>query len=47
MEPEGSVPHSQGPSNNSYPEPNQPNYPHCYLSLQGADTDTKQINYSP
>ena len=24
----GSMPHSQGLSNNSYPEPNQPNYPH-------------------
>ena len=28
MEPGGSIPHSQGLSNNSYPEPNQPNYPH-------------------
>ena len=27
--------HSQGLSNNSYPEPYQPNYPHWYLSLQG------------
>ena len=27
MEPEGSMPHSQGLSNNSYPEPNQPNSP--------------------
>ena len=26
MEPGGSMPHSQGLSNNSYPEPNQPNY---------------------
>ena len=34
MEPGGSMPHSQGLSNNSYPEPNQPNYPHWYLSLQ-------------
>ena len=25
MEPVGSMPHSQGLSNNSYPEPNQPN----------------------
>ena len=25
MEPRGSMPHSQGPSNNTYPEPNQPN----------------------
>ena len=24
MEPGGSMPHSQGPSNNPYPEPNQP-----------------------
>ena len=32
MEPGGSMPHSQGLSNNSYPEPNQPNY---YLFLQG------------
>ena len=28
MEPVGSMPHSQGLSNNSYPEPNQPNFPH-------------------
>ena len=28
MESGGSMPHSQGLSNNSYPEPNQPNYPH-------------------
>ena len=35
MGPGGSMPHSQGLSNNSYPEPNQPNYPHWYLSLQG------------
>ena len=28
MEPGGSMPHSQGLSNNSHPEPNQPNYPH-------------------
>ena len=28
MEPVGSIPHSQGLSNNSYPEPNQPNSPH-------------------
>ena len=27
MEPGGSMPHSQGLSNNAYPEPNQPNYP--------------------
>ena len=26
MEPGGSMPHSQGLSNNSYPEPNHPNY---------------------
>ena len=28
MEPGGSMPHSQGLSNNPYPELNQPNYPH-------------------
>ena len=28
MEPGGSMPHSQGFSNNPYPEPNQPNSPH-------------------
>ena len=28
MEPGGSMLHSQGLSNNSYPEPNQPNYLH-------------------
>ena len=30
MEPGGSMPHSQGLSNNPYPELNQPNYPHWY-----------------
>ena len=35
MEPVGSMPQSQGLSNNPYPELNQPNYPHWYLSLQG------------
>jgi hypothetical protein len=35
MEPGGSMPHSQDLSNNPYPEPNQPNSPHWYLSLQG------------
>jgi hypothetical protein len=34
-ETEGSMPHSQGLSNNSYPDSNQPNYPQWYLSLQG------------
>ena len=33
MEPEGSMPYSQVLSNNPYPEPNQPNYLHWYLSL--------------
>ena len=28
MEPGGSMPNSQGLSNNPYPEPNQPYYPH-------------------
>ena len=28
--------HSQGLSNNPYPEPKQPNYPHLYLSLQDS-----------
>ena len=28
MEPGGSMPHSQGLSNNLYPEPNQPNSSH-------------------
>ena len=28
MEPRSSMPHSQGLSNNPYPEPNQANYPH-------------------
>ena len=35
MEPGGSMPHSQGLSNNSYPEANQPSSPHWYISLQG------------
>ena len=32
MEPGGSKPHSQEHCNNSYPEPNQPNYPHYIRS---------------
>ena len=36
MEPGGSMPHSQGLSNNPCPETNQPNYPHWYLSPQGS-----------
>ena len=28
MQPGGSMPHTQGLSNNPYNEPNQPNYPH-------------------
>ena len=35
MEPGGSMPHSQGLSNNPYPEENQPNSSHWYPSLQG------------
>ena len=34
MESGGSMPHLQGFSNNPYPEPNQPNCPHWYLSLR-------------
>ena len=34
MQPGGSMQHSQGLSNNPYPEPNQPNSPHWYLSLK-------------
>ena len=37
MEPGGSIPHLQGLSNNSYPEPNQSNSPHWYLSLHVDD----------
>ena len=33
-EPGGSMPHSQGFSNNSYPEPNKPNYPNWYRILK-------------
>ena len=32
MELRGSMPHSQGLSNNSYPEPNQPNYPDSVIT---------------
>ena len=51
MEHGGSMPYSQGLSNNSYPEPNQPNYPHWYLSLQyyyrkKLATSLKIVNYS-
>ena len=35
MEPRGSMSHPQGLSDNSYPEPNQPDSPHWHLSLQG------------
>ena len=34
------MPQSQGLSNNSYPEPNQPNSPNWYLSLQGPFLST-------
>ena len=44
MEPGGSMPHSQGLSNNAYPEPNQPNYPHWYLSLQGPTKHAHKTN---
>ena len=33
MEPGGSMPHLQGLSNNPYPEPNHPNYPHWYILI--------------
>ena len=33
VEPGGSIPYSQGLSNNPYPEPNQPNSSYCYLFL--------------
>ena len=33
MKPGGLMPHSQGLSNNPYPEPNQPNYPHSNIIL--------------
>ena len=34
MEPGGSMPHSQGLSNNSYPEPNQPNFIPVKLNIE-------------
>ena len=33
MEPRGSIPNSQGLSNNPYPEPNQSNFSHELLFL--------------
>ena len=33
MEPGSSMPYSQGPSNNLYPQPNQPNSSYGYLFL--------------
>ena len=33
MEPRASMLHSEGLSNNPYPEPNQPNFLYCYLFL--------------
>ena len=39
------MPHSQGLSNNSYPEPNQSNSPDWYLSLQGHQSKYKFIIY--
>ena len=33
MEPEGSMPHSQGLSNNPYPKPNYPNYSDYSLKI--------------
>ena len=41
MKPGGSIPHSQRLTNNPYPEPNQPNSTHWYLSLS---TNTKTNN---
>ena len=37
MEPGGSMPHSQGLSNNPYPEPNQPNAGNWVDSAQDRD----------
>ena len=45
MEPGGSMSHSQGIFNNSYPELNQPNSPHWYLSLQGHAYNIYIIKY--
>ena len=42
MEPGGLMPHSQGLSNNSYPEPNQPNYPHA-MNLKTRYQNIKMV----
>ena len=39
MEPGGSMPHSQGLSNNSYPESNQSNYPHLHTVYKNNDNN--------
>ena len=51
MEPGGSVPHLQGLSNNSYPEPNQPNSPHWVHSTNivlpsRSISLKKQVNFN-
>ena len=45
MEPGGSMPLIQGLSNNPHPEPNQPNSPHLYLSLQGLILSSHQRHH--
>ena len=45
MEPGVSMPHSQGLSNNSYPEPNQPNSPKS--NIDDNDTDYSAIRNKP
>ena len=44
MELGGSMPHSQGLSNNPYPEPNQPNSPYWYLHSSILATCPANLN---
>ena len=43
MDPGGSMPHSQGLSNNAYPEPNQPNSSRNMVSYIKGEMQAKGI----
>ena len=43
MEPGGSMPHSQGLSNNSYPEPNQPKSLHSIEYIPNSEKSTTVV----
>ena len=47
MKPGDSMPHSQGLSNNSYPEPNQPNYPQNFNISSTLNGPVFQVTTEP